>query len=186
MKKALLLTGVPGTGKTTIARKLIDDEGGIGAFTNKEPVQLVNAHHKESTDFWIIGKYDNDEVFAGTDKLSMAVSPKFQEFVSSKKPQRLFIEGDRLVSGSTIDFLESEGYNVELYVLNVPKDKLQERYEERGSNQNEQFINSKYTKVSNISNRMDMIFEDRIKNFNHLTPTDTQIIVNEIRGFLEL
>lgn len=185
MKQAILLAGIPGTGKTTIAKALIESLGGFSKFSNEEPVQLVNC--LKSEDLVIIGKYDDsEEVFQGTDRLSMAVSPNFQKYIEEFSPERLFIEGDRLVGNKTIDFLLEVGYNTNVLVVEVPDDVRLARYRERGSDQSEKFIQSKITKVSNISSRLDLIMEDSITTMSNVDSSDLERIVYHIIEKLEL
>lgn len=185
MKNAVLLAGVPGTGKTTIAKALIEKLGGFDEFSQTEPVPLVNC--LESDKVVIVGKYDDSsEVFQGTDRLSMAVSPNFQQYVKESTPSRLFIEGDRLVGNKTIDFLQEMGYNTNVLVVEVPDEVRLQRYVERGSNQSDKFIQSKMTKVSNISSRLDLIMEDSISKFNNVDSSDLKVILSYIIDKLEL
>jgi len=175
MKKAALLTGIPGTGKSTIARKVL----------NAYPTQQI----KDSTlvchvgeNFTVMGDYsDPNEIFPGTDRLSMSVSPVFQDYVKKHQPE-FFLEGDRLVGNGTIDFLIAEGYDVKIWCLSVPASVIQERYVQRGSNQDPKFLKSKATKVSNIRSRFDL--EDNIIEVDHITPEDTKKIAAQIIEFL--
>lgn len=183
--KAVLLAGIPGTGKTTIAKEFIRRTGGFQNYKATEPVQLVNVLQNYA--IHVVGKYDDSEdVFQGTDKLSMAVSPNFQEFVKTYNPSVLFIEGDRLVGNKTIDFLLEAGYDIKVIVLEVSDDTRVARYKERGSDQSDQFIKSKMTKVSNISSRMDLIMEDRIETMVNENSASLDNIVSKIIEFLEV
>lgn len=185
--KAILLAGIPGTGKTTIAKKFIEMTGGFAAYESIEPVQLVNCIYNRDLDLTIVGKYDNsDEVFQGTDRLSMAVSPNFQQWVSEKKPQKMFIEGDRLVGNKTIDFLMEQGYQIEVLIIEASETIRKERYAQRGSDQSEQFIKSKATKVNNISTRMDLLMEDMLAVVKNEKPEDIEQITNSIKFFLDI
>lgn len=182
-KKALLLCGVPGTGKTTITKRMIEVLGGFSSFEIKEPIQLVRL--MESDKLVIIGTYDDsDDVFQGGDRLSMAVQPKFQEYVEQEQPERLFIEGDRLVGNKTIDFLLEQDYEVLLFQIQAPKELLKERYEQRGSNQPEQFLKAKETKISNMTTRMDLLMDDAILSKFNRTSEELEENVKLIIDFI--
>lgn len=173
--KAAMIVGIPGTGKSTLARKV------LAAYpTEKKKDDTLVQHVGEF--FSIIGDYsDENEIFPGTDRLSMSVSPVFQTYVKEHQPDFL-VEGDRLVGNGTIDFLIAEGYDVKIWCLNVPQDVVQARYVERGSNQDPKFLKSKATKVSNIRSRFDL--EDNIIEVDHVTPEDTKKIAAQIIEFL--
>lgn len=174
--KAALLVGIPGSGKSTLARKILSQ-----FKTHKEKHDTLVFHRAE--DFLVIGDYsDENEVFPGTDRLSMSVSPVFQAYVKEHHPA-FFVEGDRLVGNGTIDFLIEEGYDVKIWCLNVPQDVIQGRYVERGSNQDPKFLKSKATKVSNIRSRFDL--EDNIIEVDHVTPEDTKKIAAQMIEFLQ-
>lgn len=185
MKNAVLLAGIPGTGKTTVAKALIERLGGFSSFEPYTPEQLVNC--VRSDDLVIVGKYDDsDDVFQGTDKLSMAVSPNFQKYVSDQTPERIFVEGDRLVGNKTIDFLLDIGYTVSVVVLEVSDDARLARYAERGSDQSDKFIKSKMTKVSNITSRLDLMLSESIEIMSNEDNDDLNNIIGTILGKLEL
>jgi broad-specificity NMP kinase len=86
MRKVIAVGGQPGTGKTTLFRKFIDNY----EWRTSEPKKLLNALYCEEIDTYILGKYEDGETFAGTDRLSMAVQPVAQEFVRETKSQYPF------------------------------------------------------------------------------------------------
>lgn len=174
-KRAVLISGVPGTGKTTLMKAIIEKFGGLyNSFEPVEFVKLVSSLHHKEHHLHVIGKYDDsDDIFQGTDKLSMAVMPQFKQFVESHQPN-LLIEGDRLVGSATIDFLIENGYDLNLIILKAPQETLLERYTQRGSNQDEKFLKAKKTKVSNLETRLDLMMEGIISTVDHKTPEDTE------------
>ena len=185
--KSVLLCGVPGTGKTTATKHMIEELGGYDSFTQVEPVKLVRCmKHNTIENFYVMGVYDDSgEVFQGTDRLSMAVQPAFEEFIRNEKPT-LFVEGDRLVGNKTIDFLLDMGYTVDVVALTAEAEELQRRYAERGSDQSEKFIRSKETKVSNIMSRLDLILEDRITEIKSVSVSDIAATAGVIIDKLEV
>ena len=185
-KKAVLLTGIPGSGKSTLTRAFMEyvkiDVGGWEGDDFEFFKEGLVIGHKYG-DLVVFGDYrDEKETFPGTDKMSMAVSPEFQEYVKKNSPT-IFLEGDRLVGNKTIDFLLEQGYNLQVVHLKVPKDTIKERYVERGSDQDPQFLKSKETKVGNITSRMDLNMEGILIDANHVTPNDTKKIVSIIHDF---
>ena len=71
MRKIVAVGGQPGTGKTTLFRKYMESK----SWKTVEPAKLVSAMYNEELDLYILGKYQEGETFAGTDRLSMAVQP---------------------------------------------------------------------------------------------------------------
>ena len=79
VRKLIAVGGSPGTGKTTLFRKFMEDKN----FQPLEPAKLVSAMYNPDLDLYVLGKYEDGEVFAGTDRLSMAVQPAVQEWIAS-------------------------------------------------------------------------------------------------------
>ena len=182
MKKAVLVSGIPGTGKSRIAKSLINVLQVLGEENYFKEALVVG--HKVSG-LTIIGDYsDKGETFPGGDKLSMAVSPEFQEYVKKHSPN-LFIEGDRLVGNKTIDFLLEEGYDLRVIILKVPQEIVHQRYIQRGSHQDPTFLKSKATKVSNISSRMDLNMDGILVEMDHVTNFDTNEIMEFVCNFMK-
>lgn len=187
-KLAVLISGVPGTGKTTLMKNIIKNVGdGYESFKIHKPEKLVpvmtfnvlgETEEQQLRNINIVGVYeDTNDVFQGSDKTSMAIQPDFEKWVSEKAPN-LLIEGDRLVGGKTIDFLLNKGYDVHLYILEATD--LDYRYKERGSEQSETFLKSKDTKVSKLASRMDLIISDSIHIVNNNNLVDLDNLTEEI------
>lgn len=146
MRKIVTISGEPGTGKTTLMRRFLKEYNWIEV----EPVKLVNALYCDELDLYVLGKYDQGEVFAGTDRLSMAVQPAVIEFVNSTNSNIMF-EGDRLTNSKFFDFLLTlKDTEVKFVVVKASKQTLQERYKDRNSNQSDTFLKGRQTKISNI------------------------------------
>ena len=129
------------------------------------PAKLVTAMYNPDRDLYVLGKYDEGETFAGTDRLSMAVQPPLQEWIASHNCNILF-EGDRVFNQSFLEFCMGLP-NTELQVvyLKAPKDLLEQRYKDRGSDQSEQFLRGRETKYSNILSNFDLM--SYITEFNN-------------------
>jgi len=153
MKKIIAVGGQPGTGKTTLFRKFIDNYDWVKC----EPKKLLNAMYCEEIDTYILGKYEDGETFAGTDRLSMAVQPAAQEFVAGTKSNVLF-EGDRIFNQSFLEFcMALPNRDLQVVYLKVPDAMLKERYAERGSDQSETFLKGRATKYSNLLSNFELM-----------------------------
>jgi broad-specificity NMP kinase len=160
-RKIIAVGGVPGTGKTTLFRKYMEDKPWI----ETAPAKLVVASYNTDRDLYVLGKYDEGETFAGTDRLSMAVQPPLQEWIASHNCNILF-EGDRVFNQSFLEFCMGLP-NTELQVvyLKAPQTMLEQRYKDRGSDQSEQFLRGRETKYSNILSNFDLM--SYITEFNN-------------------
>jgi broad-specificity NMP kinase len=152
-RKIVAVGGSPGTGKTTLFRKFMEDK----QFISTEPAKLVSASYNGERDLYILGKYEEGETFAGTDRLSMAVQPNLQEWIQTHNCNILF-EGDRVFNQSFLEFCMGLP-DTELIVvfLKAPKDILEQRYKDRGSDQSEQFLRGRETKYSNLMSNFELM-----------------------------
>ncbi len=114
-------------------------------------------YYNHSIVLYILGKYDDGETFAGTDRLSMAVQPVAQEFVRETTSNLLF-EGDRIFNQSFLEFaMGLPNTDLQVIYLKVPDAMLKERYAERGSDQSETFLKGRATKYSNILSNFELM-----------------------------
>jgi uridine kinase len=175
--KVIAIFGEPGSGKTTLMKKLMEKYG--FDKTIDDSVKLVPFHKKDN--LYILGKYEDGQVFGGTDRMSMAVQPeaiKFLDSLSNKDPNAVVIfEGDRL---STSSFLEHcfEKYDIDMFYLNTNKDVRAERYKERGSNQDETWLRGRESKISNIRSNFILMFD--IQEFENNNLEEQAILVEAI------
>lgn len=161
MRKILAIGGVPGTGKTTLMRALMQS---LGEWERVKPVKLVDCEYNKSHDLYVFGKYDEGEVFAGTDKLSMAVQPEALQFIKNNQDLNVIFEGDRLFNGSFLrDLMDLPDTDLKVVLLTCPNKELTERYKARGSEQPEKFLQGRKTKYDNLLMSFDIgsIIEER-------------------------
>lgn len=152
-RKLIAVGGSPGTGKTTLFRKYMENK----SFQPIEPAKLVSAMYNTERDLYILGKYEEGEVFAGTDRLSMAVQPAMQEWIASHNCNVLF-EGDRIFNQSFLEFaMGLPNTELQIVFLNAPKELLEQRYKDRGSEQSEQFLRGRETKYSNLLSNFELM-----------------------------
>ena len=152
-RKLIAVGGSPGTGKTTLFRKFMEGKQWIQC----EPAKLVSAMYNTEMDLYILGKYEEGEVFAGTDRLSMAVQPNVQEWIKSNNCNILF-EGDRIFNQSFLEFaMGLPNTDLQVVYLKAPKEILEQRYKDRGSDQSEQFLRGRETKYSNLLSNFELM-----------------------------
>lgn len=152
-RKIIAVGGQPGTGKTTLFRKYMEGKDWIVC----EPAKLISAQYNIDRDLYILGKYEEGETFAGTDRLSMAVQPPLQEWIASHNCNILF-EGDRVFNQSFLEFcMGLPNTDLQVVYLKAPKDLLEQRYKDRGSDQSEQFLRGRETKYSNLLSNFELM-----------------------------
>lgn len=152
-RKLIAVGGSPGTGKTTLMRKFMEDKKWIECT----PAKLVTAMYNEELDLYILGKYAEGETFAGTDRLSMAVQPEVQNWIQTHNCNILF-EGDRIFNQSFLEFaMGLPDTDLQILFLSAPKNVLEQRYQDRGSDQSEQFLKGRETKYSNLLSNFELM-----------------------------
>lgn len=151
--KVIAIGGEPGAGKSTLMKEIIKH---YGVEPKYDSFKLVPYLQKDNV--YVLGKYEEDEVFSGTDRMSMAVQPEAIKFLSSLSSDSVVLfEGDRLFTAS---FLEHclDKYDLNIIYLSTTKQIREERYKERGSNQNETWLQGRETKIANIMSNMTLMF----------------------------
>ena len=174
MRKLIAVGGSPGTGKTTLFRKFMEKF----EWEKVEPKKLLPALYCKELDLYILGKYEDGETFAGTDKLSMAVQPVATEFVKETTSNVLF-EVDRIFNQSFLEMCMGLPADLQVVFLKVPEATLKERYAERGSDQSEQFLKGRATKYSNLLSNFELM--PYITEFANTNLEEQQKVI----GFLE-
>ena len=171
--KVIAIGGEPGSGKTTLMWKLIEKLKPEAKFSE---FKLVPYHQKDNV--YVLGKYEEGETFAGTDRMSMSVQPEAIKFLATLPNDAIVIyEGDRLFTSSFLEHC-NEKYDLSIIYLRTTKNERNIRYAKRGSNQNETWLAGRESKVNNIMTNMVLMF--LTEKFDHMTPEDTNLIVDHI------
>ena len=174
----MAICGVPGTGKTTLMREFMKGK----TWVNVEPEPMVHAMYCEELNLYVLGKYEDGEVFAGTDRLGMSIQPNAEKFIKGTMCNVIF-EGDRLTNSKFYDFIMSlPNTEFEIVALNTPNSILGDRYKERGSNQSETFLKGRSTKISNITSNF--YYMDVLKEFDNSTLDNQKVILSHINNFI--
>lgn len=151
--KIIAIGGVPGTGKTTLIRRVLSWDYD---WKEVQPTKLLPSLYSKELDCYIFGRYPDGEVFCGTDKLSMAVQPEAVGFIKTTESNVLF-EGDRLFNKSFLNVCNDRTDGFYGFILTSSDDVRAERYASRGSNQSEKFINGRFTKYNNVASDLDLM-----------------------------
>lgn len=173
--KVIAIGGEPGSGKSTLMKKLIEV---FGVEPKYNEVKLVPYLQKGNV--YVLGKYEEGEVFSGTDRMSMAVQPEAIKFLANLPSDSVVLyEGDRLFTAS---FLENcvENYDLDIIYLQTKKEIREERYKDRGSDQNETWLQGRETKIANILKNMTLMFN--VTKFENNTLENQNVIVEYVRS----
>ncbi len=179
MRRIIAVGGRPGTGKTTLIRKFMEGK----TWEKVEPKKMLSALYCKELDLYILGKYEDGETFAGTDRLGMNIQPTAQEFVSETNSNILF-EGDRLTNGKFYNHLITlPDTDVSFVIIKVKQETMNKRYSDRGSNQSETFLKGRETKISNII--LNLEFMPYVNTFTNENLEEQTIIINYIEQFFK-
>ena len=147
MRTILILGGEPASGKSTLMRRFMSE---MGEWNSSEPKKTLQVLYNKKSDCYVLGKYEEGVLFAGTDRLSMSVQPVAGEFVKETQ-SNIVLEGDRLFKKKFIDYIMTLS-DTRLMIIHVKADEdvMKNRHKDRGDDQTETFIKSRHTKVNNI------------------------------------
>lgn len=176
--RIIAIGGEPGSGKTTLMNRIISNYNFEPKYDSFKLVPYM-----QKGNIYLLGKYEEGEVFSGTDRMSMAVQPEAIKFLASlPKDSILLFEGDRLFTAS---FLEHcvENYETIIVYLATDKSVRQERYKERGSEQNETWLQGRETKINNILTNFVLMFNT--EKFNNNTLEEQTEVYNRIIGEID-
>src|SRR6056300_721462 len=165
--------GVPGTGKSTLIRRWMR----LRNWACETPVELVDSH-VDGNGIRVLGKYEQDQVFCGTDRLSMAVQPKVVKYLSDNNDRVVVFEGERLTSVKFFRTAVELGHRLHIIELTTSSEELCDRYVKRGSNQSPSFIKGCATKIENVK------AEFKVETFDHTEDYQTVLIADHIERII--
>jgi broad-specificity NMP kinase len=177
--KVIAIGGNPGSGKSTLMKRVIE------FYTPEKKYDVFKlVPYLQNNKIYILGKYDDGEVFSGTDRMSMAVQPEAIKFLASLPADSIVLyEGDRLFTSS---FLEdcADKYELKIFHLSTDPEVREVRYKERGSNQNVTWLQGRESKINNILTNMTLLFYvDSFPNNDHFEQEIVfQSIINEVNN----
>lgn len=137
--RVIAIGGEPACGKTTLMRMLKSKYD-----TSPFKYGKVKGEYDVLNNVFFIGVFDGS-TFEGTDKLSMAVQPDFEDFLENYATGVVVFEGDRLFTPSLF-----EKFLCEIFILTTENDLLDVRHKRRKDNQSETFLKGRKTKITNI------------------------------------
>lgn len=173
--KVIAIMGEPGSGKTTLMREVMK-ELNINKDINTS-FKLV-PYHQEGN-IYLLGKYEDGNIYGGTDTLSMACQPEAIKFLATLPSDSIVLfEGDRLCTASFLEHC-NDTYDLSIIYLKTDREVRSVRYEERGSNQNPTWLAGRESKISNILGNMVLKFVT--EQYNHNTAEDQKIVLDYIR-----
>ena len=180
MKTVIAIIGAPGTGKSTLMKQWM-------SRWTWEYQRTGQLDHYISGDLVVLGVYPSDEVFGGTDKLSMSIAPQVVEFLDNNQDKVILFEGDRLNSKKFFQQVLDKGWNLRIVALDVPKEERERRYEERGSDQDPTWLQGRISKVENVIEEFGAkttLFgeeEGHVVSFTHHSPDCTEVVSDWIQ-----
>jgi hypothetical protein len=175
----IAIGGEPATGKSTLMKQWMKDY----TWDDVKCTDLLYGMHCQELNTIVLGKdyFNEEQMFCGTDRLSMAVQPKAIEwFKTSYKPSgvNIVFEGDRLFSASFLGEMASQGHDIRIIYIKADQSTLDERHVSRNDNQDDKFLKSRKTKLSNILSNFELM--PYIEEFTNNTIEDQSVLVELI------
>jgi hypothetical protein len=178
--KLIAVGGEPATGKTTLMFKIIDmaDDWKVC-----KPEKLLDALYSKKLNTYILGKYEKGSTFQGTDRLSMAVQPDAEKFIDKLDNANVLFEGDRLFNSKFLEYISQLTEQLQILVLEVKNDIIKQRHIDRADDQDDKFINSRRTKIANISSSL--VLMDYINVMQNNNVVDQHNIIEYIANYFK-
>ena len=171
--------GEPATGKSTLMKQWMKPY----KWEDVKLTDLLYGMWCKDLNTIVLGKdyFDESQMFCGTDRLSMAVQPKAIEWMrDSYKPSgvNIVFEGDRLFTASFLSEIVAMGHEIECIYIKADQSILDERHVSSKDNQDDKFLNSRKTKLSNILSNFELM--PYITEFSNNNKADQLELVNHI------
>lgn len=167
----IAIGGVPASGKTTLMRKLMQELGSWQPYEHR----LIKGHYNLEKNIYVVGIYNND-LFSGTDKLSMAVQPVFFEWVPTTNGATIIFEGDRLFNQS----LFNKYRKTKIYIVEATPAVVEQRRNDRQAEQSAKFLKAKHTKILKV--KYNNVYELLPNNTDIDLQDNVQTIINYINN----
>ena len=184
MKTVIAVIGAPGTGKSTLMKECM-------SRWEWEHHRTGQLDHYVSGDLIVLGVYPDDEVFGGTDKLSMSIAPQVVEFLDNNQDKIILFEGDRLNSKKFFHQVLDKGWNLRIVALDVSREERDRRYAERGSDQDPTWLQGRISKVENVIKEFGpkvTLFgetDGHVVSFTHHSPECTELVSDWIQDEID-
>jgi len=178
-RKIIAIGGVPGSGKTTLVKNFMEGY----SWVECKPSKLIVSMYNKDNDLHIFGSYKDEEIYAGTDRLSMAVQPEIKKWITNESFNFIF-EGDRLFNSTFLEFLKTLNCDLYIVFLKCKDEVLKRRYSQRGSNQSSTFLKGRWTKQRKLKFNFKLMMDTF--NFENETVDDQFKILDFLKTKMEL
>lgn len=143
----LAVIGNPASGKTSLMRAFLRGYRPWYDMKIAKGVMGMRCDHARLT---VLGRYDDGDMFAGTDRLSMSAQPAVLRWIEQSSDDVVF-EGDRLANGAFFHAVKAmPSRRLHIVMLDVAPGFRAARQRERGTQQNETWLAGRETKYKNL------------------------------------
>ena len=140
---------------------------------------MVKGRIYEEWGLAVIGTYEPDKDFGGTDRLSMGVVPDFLDYLEAEGRRCVLWEGDRLCSPSIFSRVESRVSSLVAVSLQCEPSTLQSRRTKRDTDPDPSWLKSRETKCANMDDQLAGVLE-----WENDTPRDLRRNAGDLAGLI--